>query len=91
MTMGHPRYTREEIAARAKALYEQQIRALVEPQHVGKYLVINVETGEYELDADDEAVSRRAYEKYPGAALYGMRVGYPAWGRIGSPGAVPAP
>jgi hypothetical protein len=89
--MGHPRYTRSEIAARAKAIYEEKLRNLVEPHHVGKYLVINVETGEYELDADDTAASRRAYEKFPNAALYGMRVGYPAWGRIGTPGAAPAP
>jgi hypothetical protein len=89
--MGHPRYSRDEIAARAKALYEQRIRSLVEPEHVGKYLVIDIETVEYEIDADDAAVSRRAYEKYPAGTLHGMRVGYPAWGRIGSPGAVPAP
>jgi hypothetical protein len=89
--VGHPRYTRDEIAARGKAIYDRQIRALVEPQHIGKYLVINVETGEYELDADDETASRRAYQKYPGGALYGMRVGYPAWGRIGTRGAVPNP
>jgi hypothetical protein len=89
--VGHPRYTRDEIAARGKAIYDRQIRAIVEPQHAGEYLVINVETGDYELDANDEAVSRRAYQKYLGAALYGMRIGYPAWGRIGVRGAVPEP
>jgi hypothetical protein len=81
--MGHPRSTKEEIAARGKAIYEQQIRGKVEPEHIGKYLVIDVETGEYETDEDGVAVSQRAYAKRPGALLFGMRIGYPAWGRIG--------
>jgi hypothetical protein len=84
--MGHPRYTKEEIAARAKAIYEQQIREKLEPEHSGQYLVIDIETGEYEVDEDSEAVSRRAYEKHPGAPLYGMRVGLRPWGRIGMRG-----
>jgi hypothetical protein len=58
---------------------------------VGEYLVINIETGEYELNANDEVASQRAHQKYPGAVLYGMRIGYPAWGRIGTRGAVPGP
>jgi hypothetical protein len=81
--MGHPRYTKEEIAARGRAIYEQQIRSRVEPGQVGQYLVINIETGEYEVDEDDFAVSRRAYARFPGAPLFGMRIGCPVWGRIG--------
>jgi hypothetical protein len=88
--MGHPRYTKEEIAARGKALYEQQLCAQLEPQHRGEYLVINVETGEYLLDEDEAAASKRAYAQYPGAPLYGMRIGGEAWGRIGWCGAATA-
>jgi hypothetical protein len=80
--MGHPHYTKEEIAARGQAIYEQQIRPQVEPAQNGSYLVINIETGEYELDADEGTVSQRAYARYPGAPLYGMRIGSPAWGQI---------
>ena len=47
--MGHPRYTKEEIAARGQAIYEQRIRAKVEPEHIGKFLIIDIETGDYEL------------------------------------------
>jgi hypothetical protein len=81
--MEHPRYSKEEVAARARAIYEQQIRAEVEPQDIGKYLVIDIETGEYEIDADEVAVMKRAAAKYPVDALYGMRIGYPTMGRIG--------
>jgi hypothetical protein len=80
--MAHPRYTKEEIAARGMAIYEQ-LRPHLEPEHTGKYLVINIETGEYEMDEDDAAVSQRSYARHPGAPLYGTRVGGGAWGRIG--------
>lgn len=80
--MGHPYYTKEEIAARGQAIYQQRIRPQVEPARDGQYLVINVETGEYEIDADEATVSERAYARHPGAPLYGMRVGRAAWGHI---------
>jgi hypothetical protein len=87
MTLGHPRYTREVIAARGQAIYEHQLRGKLGPQHDGEYLVINIETGEYLMDEDEVAVSKRAYAQYPDAPLYGMRIGCEAWGRIGWCGA----
>ena len=89
--MSHPRYTKEQIAARGKAIYEQQIRSHVGTNHTGEYLVINIETGEYEIDKDKVAVSQRAYDRYPGAPLYGMRIGCRSWGQIGSREATPEP
>lgn len=83
-SVGHPRYTKEEIAARAKALYEQEIRAKVEAEHHGKYIVIDIETGEYEIDKDHFAASKRAYEKNPNGARFAMRIGYRTMGRIGA-------
>ncbi len=73
-----------EIVQRGKALYEQQIRAQVEADNLGKVLVINVNTGEYEIDSDHLTASDRAAAKYPGAPLYAMRIGALALGRIGS-------
>ena len=72
-----------EIVRRGKALYEQQIRAEVEEGNRGKVLVINVETGEYEMDADHLTASTRAAAKFPGAPRYAMRIGAPALGRLG--------
>ena len=37
--------------------------------------VIDIETGEYEVDDDALTASKRALAKYPGAAIYGLRVG----------------
>jgi hypothetical protein len=81
--LGHPRYTKEEIAARGKAIYEQQIRSKVEPAHTGKFLIIDIETGDYEIDADDTAASRRAHNRHPDGAFFGMRVGQRSSGTTG--------
>jgi hypothetical protein len=82
--MGQPRFTRDEVAARARAIYDQQIRAQVEPEHIGKFLVIDIETGDYEMDEDDVTAMKRAAQKHAADALYGMRIGYRTMGRIGA-------
>ena len=72
-----------DIAERGTRIYEEQLRCLLEPQHNGKYIVIDVETGEYELDEDHLAASDRAAARRPGAPLYATRVGFHSVGRIG--------
>jgi len=79
---GHPRYTTEEIAARGRELYER-IRTKVEPNNKGKYLVIDIESADYEIDEDKLAASDRAQMKHPNGALYALRIGYRSMGRIG--------
>jgi hypothetical protein len=81
--MSNSRYTSDEIVQRGQALYEQQIREKVEPGNKGKFLVINVETGEYEMDTDDLVASKRAKARFPEAPLFTLRVGYPAAYRLG--------
>ncbi len=73
--MPHPRYSSDEIAQHGQALYDQQIRTQVETYHKGKFLVLDIETGNYEIDADELAALRRAKAKNPDAALYILRVG----------------
>lgn len=81
--MSHPRYSSEEIARRGQALYEEQLRAVVDARDRGKFLVLDIETGEYELDVDEVAAIQRAKRRKPDAVLYILRIGYPAAYRIG--------
>lgn len=81
--MPHPRYSSDEIVERGQALYDQQIREKVEPQQNGKFLVLDIETGEYEVDADSVAALERAAAKHPGPALYLVRVGFPTAVKLG--------
>ena len=72
------------IAQRGTEIYERQIKAQVEDGNRGKFLVINTETGEYEMDADDIIAAKRARSRFPEAPLFSMRVGHAAAYRIGS-------
>jgi len=76
-------YPRGEVSKRAKEIYERSIRSQVEKNHWGEYLVIDIETGEYELDKDHLAASERAFKKNPEGMRFAMRIGYPAMGHIG--------
>jgi hypothetical protein len=81
--MSQPRYTPDETVRRGQDLYERDIRAKVEPGNIGKYLVIDIETGEYKLGSDYHLLARQVLAKKPDAALCVLRIGYPAAGRIG--------
>ena len=81
--MPYTKYTPEEVESRGEAICERQIRPKVEPQHKGEFLVVDVETGQYEIDGDDLNATKRALAKRPDAVLYGLRIGYPAAYRLG--------
>ena len=49
--MSYTDYTPEEIASRGEAIYVEQIRDRLKPVHRGQFLVIDIETGEYKIDA----------------------------------------
>lgn len=82
-TRGMGRYTAEETARRARDVYERSIRAEVEGVHDGRFLVVDVESGEYEVADDALSASDRLRERRPEAVLYLMRVGRPAAFRLG--------
>jgi hypothetical protein len=82
--MGHPRFSTEEIVQRGQELYDQQIRDQVEKaENIGKILVVDIETGEYEIDDDHWQATHRALLKHPDAALFSVRIGYPTLASIG--------
>jgi hypothetical protein len=81
--MPYPGHTTEEIASRGREIYERHIRREVEPDYAGRFLVVDVTTGRYEIADDDLTASDRMLSKNPDAVLYGIRVGEPAAYRIG--------
>jgi hypothetical protein len=72
-----------EIASRGRNIYNTRLREKLERDHFGKFLVIDVDTGEYEIDEDDLKASLRAFEKNPEGSRYGLRIGFRASGTIG--------
>jgi hypothetical protein len=88
--MPYAKYSAEEVAERGEALYESQVRPLVADGNRGKFVVIDIETGAWEMDADDLTATKRALARRPDAVLYGVRVGYPTAYRLGGKSAVPS-
>ncbi|MDJ1183149.1 hypothetical protein [Roseofilum casamattae] len=69
--------SREEVGKRAKEWYETQIRQEVEvPENIGKMVIIDIETGDYEVDPTGLQASRNLSQKHPNARLFGLRIGY---------------
>ena len=75
--MPYTRYTPQEVESRGEAMYVQQIRDKLDPQHKGKFLVIDIETGDYEIDVDDLAATQQLMATHPNAVIYGLRIGFP--------------
>jgi hypothetical protein len=67
----------QDVESLGEAIYEKQIRPIVEAENKGKFVVIDIETGHYEIDEDDLRATKRALAKRPEAVLYGLRIGYP--------------
>ena len=69
--------SREEVARRAQALYDQTIRQQVEtPDNIGKIVVIDIETGVFGVDALGFDAAHSLRQQNPNARLFGIRIGY---------------
>jgi len=67
----------EEVGRLAKQLYESSIRQEVESaDNIGKMVIIDIETGDYEVDQNGLHASSRLNERHPDARLFGIRIGY---------------
>jgi len=77
------RYSPEETARRGDAIYENMVRAHVEPEHQGEVVAIDVESGAYALGEDALTAARRLRTQQPDAEVWLVRVGSRALHRIG--------
>ena len=66
------------IALRGQSIYNEQIKPLVEPTHKGKFVAIDIDTGEYEIDPRDAIACQRLRHRLPSANLFAVRAGHPA-------------
>jgi hypothetical protein len=76
MAMAQLKRTPEEVGRVGEEIYRQRIRPHVLPRHKGEFLVLDVNTGEYEVDEDDRVASDRLRKRVPGGEFYGLRIGY---------------
>jgi hypothetical protein len=79
-----PRYPPEEFARRGEEIYEKKILPRLEGEEQGKFVLIDIETGDYEVDADELAASDRLLARHPDAQVWFRRVGSRHVRRFGS-------
>ena len=75
MAVSQPRYSKEEFARRGDEIYERDLRSHVEAGNEGKFIVIDIETGAYEIDTDELLASDRLLARHPDAQVWLRRVG----------------
>ena len=76
--MPQTQYTNEEIGRLAEQIYRRSIRDKVMPQDKGKFLILDIESGDYEVDEDDVAAEKRLRARRPEGVFFGLRIGYKA-------------
>ena len=70
--------SKEEFAALAKEIYYRDIRPQVIGEHRGEFLVLDVESGDYEVDVEHLAAAERLKARRPEGRRFGFRIGYQA-------------
>ena len=77
------RYSKEEFARRGDAIYESEVRPQLKPEDEGKFAAIDIESGSYEIDADELKAGNRLRARIPKAQIRMVRVGHRSVHRIG--------
>ncbi len=67
-----------ELGKKAEKLYEHFRSQLEIDENIGKIVVFDVVSGDYEMDATGIESSQRLRERHPAAHLYALRIGYKA-------------
>ena len=76
--MRQPTLTLEEMAALGEKIYQEKIRPTLNESDIGKFVHIDVNTGEYEIDDDDIQGEIILLARVPNARIHGIRIGYTA-------------
>ena len=75
MPVPRPRYSKEEFARRGDEIYDRDISPHIGFDDEGKFVVIDIETGAYEIDQDELAASDRLLARRLDAQMWTRRVG----------------
>jgi hypothetical protein len=76
------RRTPEDLARLGSEVFERRVRPMLQPDDDGKFVALDVLTGDYEVDEDDYAAVSWLRARNPSAEVWLGRVGQPAAYRI---------
>jgi hypothetical protein len=72
------RYPIEELARRGTEIYEQQIRPQVAAGNKGRFVALDIDTGDFELADNDMDAANRLIARKPDAQIWCVRIGFKA-------------
>ena len=77
------RYEKEEFARRGDAIYEGVIQSQLKPNDDGKFIAIDIDTSEYEVDTDELTACDRLRARLPESQIWLVRIGSRSVHRFG--------
>jgi hypothetical protein len=83
MAKREPRYSPEEFSRRGQEIYDRVVRPDLRPDDDNKFVAIDIETNNYEMDFNDYTAVDRLLKRLPDAQIWLMRVGHRAAHRFG--------
>ena len=69
------RYAKDEFARRGDAIYDSEILPHLKESDAGKFVAIDIESGSYEIDADEKKACDRLSARFPDSQTWMVRVG----------------
>ena len=69
------RYSKKEFARRGDALYHSKVRPNLTDEDDGKFVALDIDTGEYEIHASELTSGDRLRKRLPEAQIWMVRVG----------------
>jgi hypothetical protein len=66
-----------DVARRGQEAFERYVRLKLRPEDDGKYVAVEIGTGDYEVDADDYTAVTRLRSRRPDGEIWLERAGRP--------------
>ena len=77
MSAAESNRSREELARLGTEVYDRCVRPRLRPEDDGKYVAVDVESGDYEINESDYEAVARLEARRPDADVWLERAGYP--------------
>ena len=77
------RYPKEEFARLGDAIFEKDVLPHLKSRDKGRFVAIDIETGDYEIADERMTASQNLRARLPDPQIWMMRVGFPTVTRIG--------
>ena len=77
-----PQRTLDEVARLGGEVFDRQVKPALRPDDDGKFVAIDVDVGDYEIDEDDYTAVMRLKSRSPDAEVWLARAGFPTTYRM---------